>query len=71
MNIRELISTLTEIADKNPDLTNKPLSYIDRDNCWCEVKNVRLLDSYVDDDLLVDLGGEYMSKEEMDMPRYS
>ena len=64
MNIHELISTLQVIAEASPEFANKPLIFVDRDNCVCDVENVRLLDSFTDDTLHIDLGGQYMSKEE-------
>lgn len=64
MNIRELIDTLTKLADERPLLADKQLIYIDRDDCTDEVRNVQLLHNPTYDTVHLDLGGRCLHHKE-------
>ena len=64
MNIRELIDTLTKLADERPLLADKQLFYIDRDDNSDDVKNVQLHHDPIYDTAYLDLGGQYYGRKE-------
>jgi hypothetical protein len=57
LKIQELILALTKLAEETPESKDLRLFYIDRNNTFCDVENVKLICYPNSNSVRLDLGG--------------